>query len=111
MTNTFRFASAVTVWVNGQLAGRRDLADDPADSRGILSWNAQPYDRTLHEAGSYGELLRIPLSPESVAESARTGEMVIRLEVSDALPGGLAIYGAQFGRYPIDPTVLFVLRE
>jgi hypothetical protein len=35
---------------------------------------------------------------------------VIRLEVDDALPGGLAIYGAKFGRYPIDPTVLFVLR-
>jgi predicted transcriptional regulator len=30
--------------------------------------------------------------------------------VDAALPGGLAIYGAQFGRYPLDPTVLFVLR-
>jgi hypothetical protein len=30
--------------------------------------------------------------------------------VSDALPGGLAIYGAKFGRYPVDPTVALVLR-
>ncbi len=32
------------------------------------------------------------------------------MEVSDALPGGLAIYGRQFGRYPVDPTVLYVLK-
>jgi hypothetical protein len=31
--------------------------------------------------------------------------------VDAALAGGLAIYGARFGRYPIDPTVLFVLRN
>jgi len=23
------------------------------------------------------------------------------------LPGGLAIYGKRFGRYPLDPTILF----
>jgi hypothetical protein len=36
--------------------------------------------------------------------------LVVRLEVDAALPGGLALYGARFGRYPVDPTVLFVLR-
>jgi predicted transcriptional regulator len=36
--------------------------------------------------------------------------LLVRLEVDAALPGGLAIYGAGFGRYPLDPTVLFVLR-
>ena len=25
------------------------------------------------------------------------------------LPGGLAIYGERFGRYPLDPTIVFVL--
>jgi predicted transcriptional regulator len=34
----------------------------------------------------------------------------MRLEVSDSLPGGLAIYGARFGRYPVDPTIIFELR-
>jgi hypothetical protein len=109
MTGTTPFPSAVTVRVNGVLAGRWDLPDDPADSRGILSWHAQPHDAHLYEAGSYGELLRVPLPAEAIASAARTGEVVIRLQVDDGLPGGLAIYGAHFGRYPVDPTVLFVL--
>ena len=33
----------------------------------------------------------------------------LRLVVPDSLPGGLAIYGARFGRYPLDPTLVFVL--
>lgn len=52
----------------------------------------------------------MPLSAEAIALTARSGEVVIRLEVDEALPGGLAIYGARFGRFPLDPTVLFVLR-
>jgi predicted transcriptional regulator len=110
MTSTARFPSAVTVRVNGSTAGRWELPDDPADSRGILSWHAQPHDGHLYEAGSYGELFRVPLPVESLAAGARTGELIVRLEVDAALPGGLAVYGARFGRYPVDPTVLFVLR-
>src|SRR5258706_2070982 len=37
--------------------------------------------------------------------------MIVRLEVDPSLPGGLAIYGAHFGRYPVAPSVLFVLRD
>jgi len=111
MTGATPFPSAVRVRVNGHVAGRWDLPDDPADSRGILSWHAQPHDGHLYEAGSYGELLRVPVPADAIRESARTGEMIVRLEVDAALPGGLAIYGARFGRYPIDPTVLFVLRD
>ena len=109
MTGATPFPSAVTVRVNGVLAGRWELSDDPADSRGILSWHAQPHDGHLYEAGSYGELLHVPLPPDAIARAARAGEIVVRLEVPEALPGGLAIYGAHFGRYPLDPTVLFVL--
>ena len=76
----------------------------------ILSWLAQPHDRHLYEAGSYGQLLRVPLPAEAIQRVHAAGTMVIRLEVDEALPGGLAIYGARFGRYPLDPTVLFVLR-
>jgi len=47
----------------------------------------------------------------ALARAAQAGEVVIRLEVDDALPGGLAIYGSRFGRYPVDPTVAFVLRD
>ncbi len=114
MTGATPFRSAVTVRVNGESAGRWELPDDPADSRGILSWHAQPHDGHLYEAGSYGELLRVPIPRAALREGARTGTMVVRLEVdaaAAALPGGLAIYGARFGRYPIDPSVVFALRD
>jgi hypothetical protein len=111
MTSASKYPSAVTVRVNGTLAGRWELADDPADSRGILSWNAQPHDGHLYEAGSYGELLRVPISAAAIADAARTGEFVVRLGVGEAFPGGLAIYGAHFGRFSIDPTVMFILRS
>jgi hypothetical protein len=111
MTSASKFPSAVIVRVNDHLAGRWELADDPADSRGVLSWNAQLRDGHLSEAGSYGQLLRVTVPPAAIAEAARKGEVVVRIEVDAALAGGLAIYGAQFGRYPIDPTVLFVLRN
>jgi predicted transcriptional regulator len=110
MTGEHPFPSAVTVRVNGVVAGRFPLADDPADSRGILSWHAQPHDGHLYEAGSYGELLRVTLPAEALSSAAGSGEIVVRLEVDEALPGGLAIYGARFGRYPVDPTIIFVLR-
>ena len=110
MTGTTPYPSAVTVRVNGRSAGHYELADDPADSRGILSWFSQPHDRHLYEAGSYGELLRVPIPAESLAEGAHDGYLTVRMEVDDALPGGLAIYGAKFGRYPVDPTIVFVLR-
>jgi galactose mutarotase-like enzyme len=111
MTGTTPFRSAVTVRVNDQLAGRWDLPDDPADSRGILSWHAQPHDGHLYEAGSYGELLRVPIPAAALREGARTGSLIVRLEVDAGLPGGLAIYGARFGRYPVDPSVVFMLRD
>ena len=110
MTDERKYPSAVTVRVNGQVAGRYDLADDPADHRGILSWFSQLRDGKLREAGSYGQLLRVPIPASALAEGARTGKLVVRLEVGDALPGGLAIYGRRFGRYPVDPSVLFVMR-
>ena len=111
MTGERPYPSAVTAWINGRLAGRFELSDDPADHRGILSWHSQLRDRLLREAGSYGELLRIAIPAAALDEAARTGTFAVRLEVSDALPGGLAIYGAKFGRYPLDPTVALVLRE
>jgi hypothetical protein len=111
MTGTTPFPSAVRVTVNGRPGARFELADDPADSRGILSWHAQPLDRHLYEAGSYGQLLRVSIPGDALADAARSGAIIVRLSVDSALPGGLAIYGANFGRYPIDPTILFVLRR
>jgi galactose mutarotase-like enzyme len=111
MTGTTRFRSAVTVRVNDHSAGRWDLIDDPADSRGILSWHAQPHDGHLNEAGSYGQLLRVPIPATALQEGANRRELILRLDVEDSTPGGLAIYGARFGRYPVDPTVMFELQQ
>ena len=48
--------------------------------------------------------IRIPLD---VVRNATDRSLNIRFEVGDGLPGGLAIYGERFGRYPLDPTLLF----
>jgi predicted transcriptional regulator len=111
MTDGVRFPSAVTVRVNGVVAGRQELPDDPADHRGILSWHAQLKDKRLREAGSYGYLLQISIPREALERAAAAGALQVRLEVDEALPGGLAIYGAHFGRYPVDPTVVFIRNE
>ncbi len=110
MTDETLFPSAVTVRVNGVLAGQQLLRDDPADHRGILSWHYQKKDRKLREAGSYGELLQVAIPRDALEKAAAAGELLLRLEVDDALPGGLAIYGKRFGRYPLDPTLVFINR-
>ena len=52
-----------------------------------------------------------PILPTASLDAAAKGkEIVVRLEVDAALSGGLAIYGERFGRYPLDPTLVFELR-
>jgi hypothetical protein len=108
MTDTLRFPSAVRVRVGGVSLGQFELPDDPADHRGVLSWHAQKRDRKLREAGSYGYLISAPLSREAWQAAAQAKEFVIRFEVDASLPGGLALYGERFGRYPLDPTLVLV---
>jgi hypothetical protein len=110
MTDTVVFPSAMRVRVNGVAAGTFDLPDDPADHRGILSWHAQLRDRKLREAGSYGYLTQATLPTAALTAAASVRELIVRFEVDAALPGGLAIYGEQFGRYPLDPTLVVELR-
>jgi hypothetical protein len=110
MTDTTRFPSAVRVRVAGVSLGQFDLPNDPADHRGILSWHAQKHDRKLREAGSYGYLINAPLSPEALKQAAAAKAFAIRFEVDPALPGGLALYGERFGRYPLDPTLVLTLK-
>ncbi len=110
MTDTVRFPSAVRVRVNGEPLGVADVEDDPADHRGILSWHSQKRDKKLREAGSYGYLVSMLITARALQAAAAAKEIVLRLEVDPALPGGLAVYGERFGRYPLDPTVVFLLR-
>lgn len=107
MTDEERYPSAVRVRVNGKATGTYFLEDDPADHRGALSWYSQPRDNKLYEAGSYGYMVKT-LVPVSLIDNTRN--MNIRLEVDRSLAGGLAIYGAKFGRYPFDPSIVFVMK-
>ncbi len=106
MTDTHLNPGAVNVWVNDVLAGRYDLPDDPADHRGILSWHAQAGNKRLAEAGTYGYRLQVPIPPQALDKARSQGAFEVRLEVADGLGTGLAVYGAEFGRYPLDPTVV-----
>jgi hypothetical protein len=109
MTDETRFPSTVRVRVNGELIGTSMLEDDPADHRGILSWYSQPKNNKLNEAGSYGYLLNMSIPYHLITDSP--GKTVtIRFEVDKSFPGGLAIYGEKFGRYPLDPTLVFVMK-
>jgi hypothetical protein len=110
MTDMTKFPSTVRIRVEGESIGTFILEDDPADHRGILSWYAQPQDGKLNEAGSYGYLVKAAI-PKSLLLKASDGQLTIRFEVDEAHPGGLAIYGERFGRYPVDPTLIFLLKQ
>lgn len=109
MTDTKAFPSKVHIIVNGEEVAVKDLKDDPADHQGILSWHAQPKNRKLKEAGSYGYLMSVVIPSQVLAKASKAGKLTIQFKVDNALPGGLAIYGERFGRYPIDPMIVMKL--
>ena len=104
MTDKTLWPSKLEVSVDGKVIGKYDLADDPADHRGILSWGSQTKERWMREAGSYGELVKMAV-PASLLKGKK--QVVIRFTTpADDLDGGLALYGKDFGRYPLDPTLV-----
>ncbi|MFN3851455.1 MAG: glycoside hydrolase family 2 protein [Spirosomataceae bacterium] len=107
MTDETLFPSMVSISVNGVFAQKVDLPDDPADHRGVLSWHNQPKVRKLNEAGSYGYRVAVNIPKEALEKAKKTGELVIRLTADEGLAGGIAIYGDKFGRYPMNPSVIF----
>ena len=110
MTDAYKYPSMVRVRVEGESAGTFFLEDDPADHRGILSWYSQPQNRKLNEAGSYGYLIKASV-PKELIERATNRTLKIRLEVDKSLAGGLAVFGERFGRYPVDPALIFVMKK
>lgn len=107
MTDEYLNGSNVSISINGNPAGKAELTDDPADHQGILSWHAQPRDRKLREAGTYGYLVKVDIDKAMIDQAAEYGKFMIRFEVDETSAGGLAIYGKNFGRYPLDPTIVF----
>lgn len=105
MTDGVQWKSKVCIEINGIDVAAFDLEDDPADHRGVLSWNSQPAQRWMREGGSYGYLIRAEVPSELVKPGA---ELRIKLSAPESGngSGGLAIYGKDFGRYPVDPCII-----
>ena len=104
MTDEKMFPSEVTITVNGEKIQTVMLADDPADHRGVLSWHHQLQDRKLREAGSYGYLVKVPISKKMLKAAAEKGQVVVNISANGK--GGVAVYGKEFGRYPWDPSLV-----
>ena len=106
MTDEKVFPSEVKVSVNGVETTTVTLQDDPADHRGVLSWHYQLRDGKLREAGSYGYLVKVPV-PEQLVRAALEGDPTLSVRLSVSGGGGLAVYGRQFGRYALDPGLVY----
>lgn len=102
MTDEMRHESKVTVCIDGEPVGSVHLPDDPADARGVLSWHYQPVDNRLDEAGSYGYLCRIKVPGRIAAKLDRNRRFRLELRAGE---GGLALYGRNAGRHPLDIQV------
>jgi hypothetical protein len=107
MTDETLYPSKITVTLNGATKLTTTLADDPADHRGVLSWHHQLKDKKLREAGSYGYLIKVPVSKADLKNAIRAGKLVVQIKTVGN--GGIAVYGKSFGRYPLDPSL--VLRQ
>jgi hypothetical protein len=104
MTDETHFPSKISIAINGVTVMSTTLNDDPADHRGVLSWHHQLKDRKLREAGSYGYLVKVPVTRKQLSSSVRKGEM--KVKISTVGEGGIAVYGKSFGRYPLDPSLV-----
>lgn len=117
-TDEKRYSGLLSISIDGKPLNQIHLDDDPADHQGMLSWmNQEPGDKwgentgkkwMLDEAGSYGYLISVGLSLEQVKEAMKKGFITVRLTSEK---GGLSIYGAESGRYPVDPQIEFLTNE
>jgi predicted transcriptional regulator len=105
-TDGKKFPSRVHVELNGVRIATWELPDDPADARGVLSHWARV------ERGSYGYRREVTLkpTPDLRAQIQRERVVRIRLVVPPELAGGVALYGAQMGCYPMEPTIILQFR-
>lgn len=112
--------SLVTITANNKRIEQVELPDDPADHQGILSWMNQTPGSAwgskenkpwlLDEPGSYGFLIKASLDELAMKSALENGKVVIRLFVQESTKnrGGLSIYGANSGKYPMDLTILLI---
>ncbi len=104
MTDETKFSSEVKIIIDNKVSKNIKLEDDPADHRGILSWHHQLENGKLDEAGSYGYKVKVPLTKSQVKSLQKNGKLSVKLSVEGN--GGLAVYGKDFGRYPLGPSLV-----
>ncbi len=103
-TDADTYSTTLRMSLNGIRVYEGVLRNHPHDSRGALSYlrgGLGAYGYLVH-AFAEGDLLR------QIAASVTDGFITLRCEVpSEALViGGLTIYGAECGRFPVCPTVI-----
>ena len=106
MTDEVYFPSDISVFIGDEKVFSTTLPDDPADHRGVLSWHHQLKDKKLREAGSYGYLIRVPLKKRVLKDAVDQGSLVAIIQAEG--DGGVAVYGKEFGRYPVDPSLVLI---
>ncbi len=104
MTDETFFPSEMSILIGGEEVYSTVLADDPADHRGVLSWHHQLKDKRLREAGSYGYLVKVPVKKAQMKKAHEEG--VLKVKIQTKGEGGLAVYGKEFGRYALDPSLV-----
>jgi hypothetical protein len=98
------FPTTLQMFLNQVTVYRAVVRNHPHDSRGVLSY-------LRGGVGAYGYLAHASVEGELLKQVIKTGSadfLSLRCEVpSDARSrGGLTIYGAECGRYPVCPTVI-----
>jgi hypothetical protein len=114
-TEALKLPSDLALSVNGIPLGRVRLPDDPADARGVLSIHLNE----AFETASYGFLFTLEADAALAGrmlgqEISPEGYLTVRFEVPrrpDAVPGGLSLYGARMGAYPVAPTLFLDLGD
>ncbi|RCX16483.1 glycosyl hydrolase family 2 [Fontibacillus phaseoli] len=104
MTDEEKHPSRLNVLIDGESIGSFVLPDDPADSRGVLSWHYQPVANKLDEAGSYGYLCKLSVPVQLTARLNRSRTFRLELQAEE---GGVALYGRNAGRYPLDLSIRY----
>jgi hypothetical protein len=107
-TEALTLPTDLVVTVNGvQLSDSVRLPDDPADARGVLSAHLSPN----FEYASYGFLTTLEADAKTarrILAASADGKLAVRFEIPQnaVKRGGLNLYGARMGAFPLDPTVL-----
>ncbi len=104
MTDETLFPSEISILIGGEEIYTTVLADDPADHRGVLSWHHQLKDKKLREAGSYGYLVKVPIKKGVLKAAMEEGLLKVKIQTEGE--GGIAVYGKEFGRYALDPSLV-----